>query len=112
MPTPNDPMITPRSSLTTRLAGRIATLESMLVSGILTLVLGLVVLGYVYVAWINRNYQSFPDIFLPVVGTLCLTLGMQNILGGFLMAIIGGHKAQFFHSLPSSRLGKLGQDRE
>jgi hypothetical protein len=34
------------------------------------------------------------------VGTLAITLGMQNALGGFLMAIIGGHEARFFGDVP------------
>lgn len=85
-----------RPSRITQAASGLASLEKMLLSGLLSLAVGLGVLIYVYVQWINRDYQSRTDIFLPVIGILGLTLGMQNMLGGFMMAIIGGHKARFF----------------
>lgn len=80
----------------TRLAARVANLETMLLSGLGLFGLGAVILGFVYLQWINRDYQSLANVLLPTLGTLGLTLGMQNMLGGFLLAIIGGHKASFF----------------
>jgi hypothetical protein len=80
----------------TKLAARFATLESMLVSGIALLAAGTTILGLVAYGWVNRHYQPAPSIFPPAVGTLCIALGLQNALGGFLLAIVGGHEAQFF----------------
>lgn len=80
----------------TRVAGRVANLETMLLSGLGLLLLGGVILLFVYANWAANHYQMIPNIFLPTVGTLCLSLGMQNMLGGFLLAIIGGHRASFF----------------
>lgn len=85
----------------TRVAGRVANLETMLLSGLGLLLLGGVILIFVYVNWAANHYQMIPNIFLPTVGTLCLSLGMQNMLGGFLLAIIGGHRASFFDGAPS-----------
>jgi hypothetical protein len=46
----------------------------------------------------------FGDSVLPVVvGTLLMSLGAQNILGGFLLAIIGGNESQFL-SPPAANL--------
>ena len=80
----------------TRLATRFATLESMLVSGLSLIGLGGALLVWVALGWSVRDFQAARTIFPPVVGTLALTLGMQTILGGFLMAIIAGHNARFF----------------
>jgi hypothetical protein len=35
------------------------------------------------------------SIFLPMFGTLLLTVGIQNVMGGFFLAILGGHEARF-----------------
>lgn len=80
----------------TRLAAQTASLETMLLSGLVLLLGGLAILTFVYAQWVSQNYQAFKDIFLPVAGILCITLGMQNVLGGFLLAIIAGHRARFF----------------
>ena len=77
------------------LVARFANLESMLLSGLASAMTGLGVLGLVYAKWVSRDYQATSDILLPVLGTLGLTLGFQNALGGFLLAIIGGHEARF-----------------
>ncbi|OJY70015.1 MAG: family 2 glycosyl transferase [Sphingobium sp. 66-54] len=73
----------------------IATLEHALVSGLTSIVLGGGVLALVYVQWVSRNYSMADSIFLPIFGTLLVTMGVQNVLGGFLLAIVGGHEARF-----------------
>lgn len=83
-------------TIITRLAARLASLESMLLSGLGLLAVGFVMLGLVYSQWVDRAYQATPTILLPMLGTLGITLGLQTMLGGFLMAIIGGHEARFF----------------
>jgi hypothetical protein len=80
----------------TRLATRFATLETMLVSGLALIGLGGALLVWVALGWAVRDYHAARTIFPPVIGTLSLTLGMQTVFGGFLMAIIAGHNARFF----------------
>jgi glycosyltransferase involved in cell wall biosynthesis len=80
----------------TQLAARFASLESMLLSGLLLLIGGLATLAIVYTEWVARDYQAANSILLPILGMLQLTIGMQTALGGFLLAIIGGHEARFF----------------
>ena len=80
----------------TRLAARVANLETMLLSGLALLGLGAVILVLVAYGWVNRDFQAAHSLLPPVLGTLAITLGMQNALGGFMMAIIAGHEARFF----------------
>ena len=80
------------------LAARFVNLETMLITGSAFLVSGGVLLSQVYLDWADRHYQAAHGIFAPMFGTLCLTLGMQTICGGFLMAIIGGNRAKFIAS--------------
>lgn len=82
--------------LVTAIAARVANLETFLLTGVVLFILGGGILGYVYQDWVGRSHEPQSTIFLPTVGILCVTLGMQNVLGGFLLAIIGGHKASFF----------------
>ena len=79
----------------TRQLARIFSLESMLISGGLLIVGGLVVLGVVLRMWQLRDFAATYSVVPAVVGTLCLTLGFQNVLGGFLLAIVGGNEARF-----------------
>jgi hypothetical protein len=71
------------------------TLESMIVTGVALVALGLGALLWLLLARAAGS-DAFGDSVLPVVvGTLFMSLGAQNILGGFLLAIIGGNEARF-----------------
>ena len=48
-----------------------------------------------WVDWAARGYADIATIFPPVIGTLCLTVGVQTIMGGFLLAIIAGNDSRF-----------------
>jgi glycosyltransferase involved in cell wall biosynthesis len=69
------------------------TLESMLLSGIALIGGGVAILSAVAFAWQSRDFSAARSVVAPVFGTLLLTLGMQNFLGGFLLAIVGGNEA-------------------
>ncbi|HZU64471.1 MAG TPA: glycosyltransferase family 2 protein, partial [Novosphingobium sp.] len=85
----------------TRVAGRFASLETMLVSGLGLMGLGIAVLAAVAYGWVARDFQKADSLWPAAVGCLAVQLGLQNALGGFLMAIIGGHEARFFAGLDS-----------
>jgi glycosyltransferase involved in cell wall biosynthesis len=72
------------------------TLESMVMAGAGLIAAGLVVLTLVLVQWHGRAFGPTFSVWPAVVGTLLLTLGAQNALGGFLLAIVGGNEARFF----------------
>jgi hypothetical protein len=85
-----------RPTLVTRVARRFIMLEAMLLSGLMMIVTGVGILGLVAFGWVSRDFNASVSILPPVVGILALTLGAQNVLGGFLMAMVGGNEARFF----------------
>jgi glycosyltransferase involved in cell wall biosynthesis len=80
----------------------IVTLETMLISGAGAILLGLAVLTGVSLFWGVHGFGSFPNVLPPVLGALLLTLGVQNIMCGFLMAILGGNQARFLEAAERS----------
>ena len=74
---------------------RWVTLETMIAAGLLSAALGLGVLAWVAVQWSARTFAGAPSVLPAVLGTLMLTLGSQNILGGFMLSIINGNEARF-----------------
>jgi len=82
----------------TRLEGRWANLETMLVGGLLAAGAGGLILVAVAFGWANRHFQPAASVLPPALGVLLIQLGLQNAFGGFLLAIIAGHEARFFDS--------------
>ncbi|WP_236554672.1 glycosyltransferase family 2 protein [Novosphingobium sp. 9U] len=77
------------------MVARRISLEAMLVAGLALITAGCVILALVAYGWVNRDFQAARSILPPVLGTLACILGFQTMLGGLLMAIIGGNEAQF-----------------
>lgn len=76
-------------------SARWITLETMIVTGVALILLGLGALAWLLAARATGS-QAWGNSVLPVVvGTMLMSLGAQNILGGFLLAIIGGNEARF-----------------
>ena len=100
-----------RPTRVTAIAGRIATLETMLLSGIGLQALGGLMLLLVAVGWVGRHFGPAASIVPPVLGTLAIALGTQNIMGGFLMAIIGGNEARFFQGRHSDKSHEDQEER-
>ena len=82
---------------------RWVSLETMLVGGLGAMASGAAVLTAVLIAWTARDFGRADGVLPAVGGTLLLTLGAQTILGGFLLAIIGGNEARFMHSVSVSK---------
>ena len=79
---------------------RWVTLESMILMGAVLGLSGLAVLVGVAAAWSARDFSRAASVFPAVCGTLLMTLGGQTILGGFLLAIVGGNAAKFLQPQP------------
>ena len=76
-------------------AARWITLETMLLLGAGLALAGVGVLIAVVVDWSARNFGPTYSVLPIVLGTLLITLGAQTVLGGFILAIIGGNDAKF-----------------
>jgi glycosyltransferase involved in cell wall biosynthesis len=75
-------------------------LETMLVSGCAVAGLGLLLLVAVAVAWFRRNFGATDSVLPAVLGALLLSIGVQNVLGGFLLSVLGGNEARFVYAEP------------
>jgi hypothetical protein len=76
------------------------TLEMMLLSGAAVIALGLAVLIAVVAYWSAHSLAAIPNVLPAVIGTCAVAIGMQNILGGFLLAIVSGNEATFLQARP------------
>ncbi len=79
------------------------SLETMLVGGLLAILVGVGTLFGVVVYWSQHNFGPIGSVLPAVVGTLLFAIGAQNMLGGFLLAVVGGNEAQFLVDLPEHR---------
>ena len=71
------------------------TLEVMLIAGFAASLLGSSILIGVFLYWSAHALEQIANVFPAVAGTCALTVGMQNVLGGFLLAIVSGNEANF-----------------
>jgi hypothetical protein len=74
---------------------RFVSLETMLIVGAGAIALGAAVLIVVLWHWQERHFAATYSVLPAVLGSLLVTLGFQNMLGGFLLAIVGGNEARF-----------------
>ena len=65
------------------------SVEWMLIGGLVLVGLGLAVLTTVAIYWSSIQFQKISTVLPAVVGTTLTALGVQNALGGFLLALIG-----------------------
>jgi glycosyltransferase involved in cell wall biosynthesis len=71
------------------------TLEAMLTVGIGAIAIGLVTLIGIVVYWSVHSLEPIANVLPAVIGTCAVVIGAQNILGGFLLAIVSGNEAEF-----------------
>jgi hypothetical protein len=74
---------------------RFVSLETMLAFGFAAVACGLIVLFSVVGYWSANRFAPIGSVLPAVVGTTLVVIGAQNALGGFLLAIVGGHEASF-----------------
>jgi hypothetical protein len=78
------------------------SLESMLASGLAVAASGFAILLTLFSYWTQHGYTTIGTVLPAVTGTTLIVVGAQNILGGFLLAIINGHEAEFLKEKPES----------
>lgn len=76
--------------------GERLSLEAMLLSGLALSGTGVAMLAAVFWEWTARDFGATYSILPAVLGTTLFTMGMQTIMGGFLMAILGGNESRFY----------------
>jgi hypothetical protein len=79
---------------------RVVSLETMIMVGLGLTAAGLAILVGVTLAWWSRHFGRAGSVLPAVIGSLLMTLGAQNILGGFLLAIVSGNEAKFLDASP------------
>jgi len=75
------------------------TLEAMLTVGIGAIAIGLVTLIGIVVYWSAHSLEPIANVLPAVIGTCAVVIGAQNILGGFLLAIVSGNEAEFLRDV-------------
>jgi len=76
------------------------TLEAMLIAGLGAIATGLAILIGIVVYWSAHSLEPIASVFPAVVGTCAVAIGTQNVLGGFLLAIVSGNEADFLQARP------------
>ena len=71
------------------------SLETMIAAGLACWAIGLAILVQVVASWSARRFGPTDSVLPAVLGALFMTLGAQNILGAFLLAILAGAEAKF-----------------
>jgi len=71
------------------------SLETMVIAGGTAFMSGFSVLVFVVGYWSEHHYAAIGNMLPAVVGTTLMVVGAQNVLGGFLLAVINGHEAEF-----------------
>jgi hypothetical protein len=67
----------------------------MLVAGVVCVLAGGGILAGVFSYWSAQRFEPILNVLPAVLGTSLLVIGAQNILGGFLIAIVNGNDADF-----------------
>ena len=70
-------------------------LETMLTLGLSLIAASLISFGVIGFRWSADNFTSLPSVLPLVLAAVAGAVGLQTMLGGFAMAIIGGHAPQF-----------------
>lgn len=71
------------------------TLETMLLTGLVFVLLGAGGLTAVGIGWGQSGFAALSNPLPLILGATCGAIGLQNILGGFMLAIIAGNESQF-----------------
>ena len=86
------------AGMKTRMMARVASLETMLGIGSAFLFGGMLILAAVLWQWTVRHFGPVYSILPAMLGTACITIGLQTIMGGFLLSILGGNVTRFLSS--------------
>lgn len=75
--------------------GRILSLDSCIVAGLVLLTVSIAGLAIIGVYWGREGFGPLPSILPVALAGLVGTIGLQTMMGGFLLAVTGGNEADF-----------------
>ncbi|MGB7370811.1 glycosyltransferase family 2 protein [Erythrobacter sp.] len=78
-----------------RRSGHLLTLETMLLSGLALIGAGIAGLAAVTVGWGQGGFVALDNPLPLILSSTFGAIGLQNVLGGFLLAIIAGNDSRF-----------------
>jgi hypothetical protein len=78
------------------------TLETMLTAGLVLIGLSLAGLATIGYFWSADNFASLPSVLPLVLAAVGGAVGLQTALGGFALAIVGGHAPDFIRDHEAS----------
>jgi glycosyltransferase involved in cell wall biosynthesis len=78
------------------------TLETMLIAGLAAVAAGMAILIAIVAYWSAHNLEPIANVLPAVIGTCAVAIGTQNILGGFLLAIVSGNDAELLRAASSA----------
>jgi hypothetical protein len=86
---------------------RFLTLESMLGIGLALIAASMAGFAAIAWRWSEGSFGPLPSVLPLVIAAVTGAVGMQNVFGGFVLAIIGGHAPVFFRNAdpPASKPG-------
>jgi hypothetical protein len=71
------------------------SLESCVIAGLALVATSLVALAGVGIYWGDAGFVALPSVLPVTVAGLSGVVGLQTLLGGFLLAVLGGNEADF-----------------
>jgi glycosyltransferase involved in cell wall biosynthesis len=71
------------------------TLETMLISGLGAILASVAALTLIAIGWGQSGFVALENPLLLILATAIGAMGVQNVLGGFMLAIIAGNESQF-----------------
>ena len=77
------------------------SLETMLIAGAVCVLAGGSILAALFSYWSAHYFEPILNVYPAVLGTSLMVIGAQNILGGFLIAIVNGNDADFIRPASS-----------
>ncbi|QAY76981.1 glycosyltransferase family 2 protein [Sphingosinicella sp. BN140058] len=88
-------------------AANVLNLETMLITGAALALLGAIGLGSIAALWSAEGFTPLDNTLPLVLAVVSLVIGCQTILGGFLLAVVGGNEAAFLKPEPAVLPTKL-----
>ncbi len=86
------------------------SLERMLITGAALFAVGAAILAAIVFYWTAQDYERIGNVFPAVLGTSLAIIGIQNVLGGFLLSVVGGNDPSWLEDLArDSHRSEAGQ---